>query len=189
VKTTSPEWHSGVSTQSHFELTGRLSLVIFFALSGVAMADGTGDPDAVKIENGRYYDIKGDPTFSVRADGTVDWATYSGFRHYESECQVCHGPEGEGSGDAPALKDALKTLSYSEVYGIVSGVRPDPRSRKNVLHAFGDNKNVMCYLNDIYVYLRARANDVVPIGRPQKREDKPSETIAEEETCLAPGKS
>ena len=25
--------------------------------------------------------------------------------------------------------------------------------------AFADNKNVMCYLNDIYVYLRARSQE------------------------------
>jgi methanol metabolism-related c-type cytochrome len=168
----------------------RLPVVVFFlALSSMAMADGSGDPDAVKIENGRYYDIQGDPTFSVRPDGTVDWPTYSGFRHYESECQVCHGLEGDGSGDAPALKDALKTLSYSDVYGIVAGAKPEKKVRRNMPHAFSDNKNVMCYLNDIYVYLRARANDAVPDGRPQKREDKPSETAAEEEACLATGKS
>ncbi len=170
-------------------LAGRLSLIVFLGFGGIAMADGAGDPDAVKIENGRYFDIKGDPTFSVRRDGTVDWPTYSGFRHYESECQVCHGPEGEGTSNAPALKDALKTLNYVDVYGIVAGIRPDSSARKNVRHAFGDNKNVMCYLTDIYVYLRARANDAVPIGRPQKREDKPSETATEEEACLATGKS
>ena len=34
--------------------------------------------------------------------------------------------------------------------------------------AFGDNKNVMCYLDDIYVYLRARANNAIPRGRPAK---------------------
>ena len=28
--------------------------------------------------------------------------------------------------------------------------------------AFADNKNVMCYLNDIYVYLRARSSDAIP---------------------------
>jgi len=28
------------------------------------------------------------------------------------------------------------------------------------------NVNVMCYLDDIYVYLRARANDAIPGGRP-----------------------
>jgi len=28
--------------------------------------------------------------------------------------------------------------------------------------SFASNVNVMCYLDDIYVYLRARANDAIP---------------------------
>jgi hypothetical protein len=50
--------------------------------------------------------------------------------------------------------------------------------------AFGTNPNVMCYLNDIFVYLRARANDAVPRGRPQKREDKPEAATKTENSCL-----
>ena len=38
---------------------------------------------------------------------------------------------------------------------------------------FGDNKNVMCYIDDIYVYLRARADDAVPGGRPDEANPKP----------------
>ena len=41
--------------------------------------------------------------------------------------------------------------------------------------AFADNKNVMCYLDDIYVYLRARSQDAIPRGRPDKHEAKPPE--------------
>ena len=49
---------------------------------------------------------------------------------------------------------------------------------------FGDNKNVMCYLDDIYVYLKARAVDAVPRGRPAKKEAK-SDLIREEENgCM-----
>ena len=29
--------------------------------------------------------------------------------------------------------------------------------KENVMPAFGDNKNVYCYMDDLYVYLRARA--------------------------------
>jgi mono/diheme cytochrome c family protein len=47
----------------------------------------------------------GDPTYKVAQDGTVDWYLYSGFRRYHSECHVCHGPDGEGSTYAPALKN------------------------------------------------------------------------------------
>ena len=40
--------------------------------------------------------------------------------------------------------------------------------------ALGDNPNVRCYLDDIYVYLKARADGVLPRGRPAKRVDKPA---------------
>lgn len=39
--------------------------------------------------------------------------------------------------------------------------------------AFGQNKNAVCYLDNIFVYLRARANDAIERGRPQKHEPKP----------------
>ena len=79
--------------------------------AGLACADGSGDPTAVKNEDGKYYDKDGDPTYKVQSDGTVDWYTYSGFRRYHSDCHVCHGPDGEGSSYAPALSNSLKTMS------------------------------------------------------------------------------
>jgi methanol metabolism-related c-type cytochrome len=148
-------------------------------------ADGSGDPKPTKNDDGKYIDAKGTPTFKLGQDSTVDWYTYSGFRRYHSECHVCHGPDGEGSSYAPALSDSLKTLSYEEFYGIVVGGRQNTSAGKeNVMPAFGDNKNVMCYLDDIYVYLRARANDAVPRGRPAKHEDKPPAFEKAEENCM-----
>src|SRR5690242_4208638 len=79
--------------------------------SGYARADGSGDPAAVSQEDGKYVDKEGNPTYKVQADGTVDWYTYSGYRRYHSECHVCHGPDGEGSTYAPALKTSLQTMS------------------------------------------------------------------------------
>jgi len=49
-------------------------------VASVALADGSGDPAAVKDEDGKYFDKAGDPTYKIGADGTVDWFTYSGFR-------------------------------------------------------------------------------------------------------------
>ncbi len=171
-------------------LPGRLSLAFLLAWGSAALAGSSSDPEAVKAENGKYFDANGDPTFNVKEDGTVDWQTYSGFRHYESECLVCHGPEGSGSRYAPALKDTLTTLSYAEVYAITTQGKHDATvSAGQPMHAFGDDKNVMCYLSDIYVYLRATANDAVPRGLPQKHEAKLPETATEEATCLGTGKS
>lgn len=163
----------------------RLVLACGVLLPATVFADGSGDPKAVKNNDGKYLDAKGTPTYSIKPDGSVDWYTYSGFRRYHSECHVCHGPDGEGSSYAPALANSLKTLSYEEFYGIVVGGRQNVGGgNENVMPAFGENKNVMCYIDDIFVYLRARANDVVPRGRPAKHEDKPAGFDKAEQSCM-----
>ena len=50
--------------------------------------------------------------------------------------------------------------------------------------AFGDNKNVYCYLDDLYVYLRARAVGDLPRGRPAKKADKPQAAKDAEASCM-----
>lgn len=136
-------------------------------------------------DNGRYYTADGIPTFQIDDDGTVDWLTYSGFRRYHSECHVCHGPEGEGSSYAPALKDSAVNMDYYDFFYVVSNGRQKvDAASQSVMPAFGDNPNVMCYLDDIYVYLKARGAGHLPRGRPGEREDK-SDAISEaENSCL-----
>jgi methanol metabolism-related c-type cytochrome len=160
---------------------------ITLAASGViAVAETAVDPAAVKSDNGKYMDKEGDPTFKVGSDGTVDWYTYSGFRRYHSECHVCHGPDGMGSTYAPALKESLKTMSYGDFLSVVATGRKNVSSaQENVMPAFGDNANVVCYLDDIYIYLRARANDAIPRGRPAKHEDKSAVAEKAEDACMA----
>ncbi|MFC7665758.1 methanol metabolism c-type cytochrome XoxG [Methylorubrum suomiense] len=141
---------------------------------------------AVKDEDGKYTDKDGHPTFRVTNDGKkVDWYTYSGYRRYHAECHVCHGPDGMGSTYAPALKDSLKRLSYEEFYGILAGGKQEVNNTQNqVMPAFGDNKNVMCYANDLYVYLRARAAGAWGRARPGEKEDKPEAYKKAEAECL-----
>ena len=155
---------------------------------GFAFADGSGDPAAVTNEDGKYYDKEGNPTYKVQADGTVDWFTYSGYRRYHADCHVCHGPDGEGSSYGPALSNSLKTMSYSDYSNlVVNGRKNVNTAQENVMPAFGTNRNVMCYFEDIFIYLRARANNAVPRGRPQKHEDKPQSAAQAEDSCLGHG--
>ena len=162
-----------------------VAVMAIAASGGVAVAETVVDPTAVKSENGRYLDKEGNPTFKVASDGTVDWYTYSGFRRYHSECHVCHGPDGMGSTYAPALKESLETMSYADFLGVVAtGRRNVSASQENVMPAFGDNKNVVCYLDDVYVYLRARASDATGRGRPAKHEDKPPAVQKAEDACM-----
>jgi methanol metabolism-related c-type cytochrome len=170
-------------------LLRRICLVvatIILAASGrTVFAEGPADPAAVKSEDGKYEDKEGNPTYKVAADGTVDWYTYSGYRRYHSECHVCHGPDGMGSTYAPALKDSLKTMSYGDFLGVVaSGRKNVSSSQENVMPAFGDNPNVACYMDDLYIYLRARANDAIGRVRPGKHEDKPEAYTKAETSCM-----
>jgi methanol metabolism-related c-type cytochrome len=155
--------------------------LVLMASGKLVLADDAVDPKAVKSEDGKYLDKEGSPTFNVGADGTVDWYTYSGFRRYHSECHVCHGPDGMGSTYAPALKDSLKTMSYGDFVGVVASGRKNGNS---VMPALGDNPNVACYMDDLYVYLRARAHDAVGRVRPAKKEDKPEAYTQTEKSCM-----
>ncbi|WP_422283640.1 c-type cytochrome, methanol metabolism-related [Bradyrhizobium sp.] len=151
---------------------------------GAARAEGAGDPAVASSDNGKYADKDGNPTYKVSPDGVVDWYTYSGFRRYHSDCHVCHGPNGEGSSYAPALANSLKTLSYSDFVNIVTNGRKNvDAANDKVMPAFATNVNVMCFIDDIYVYLRARANDAIPGGRPPSHEDKPEAAKQAEASC------
>lgn len=136
-------------------------------------------------EAGKYFTDEDVPTFNVKEDGTVDWYTYSGFRRYHSECHVCHGPEGEGSTYAPALKDSAIDMDYYDFVDVVTNGRQRVGSSENsVMPAFGTNANVMCYLDDMYVYLKARGADAIQRGRPKKKDKKPDEARTYENDCL-----
>ena len=162
-----------------------LALAAALFLTGAARADGSGDPTAVKDEDGKYFDKQGNPTYNIKPDGTVDFYTYSGFIRYHSECHVCHGPYGDGSSYAPALTESLKTISYGDFLGVVAGGRKEVNTANDkVMPAFGANKNVMCVVDDIYIYLRARADGAIGRVRPDKHEEKPEAAKKWQDSCF-----
>ncbi len=168
-----------------FPCVAAFVLVATLSIPGIVLADGSGDPAAVKQEDGKYLDKDGNPTYKIQSDGTVDWYTYSGYRRYTSECLRCHGPDAEGSSYAPALANSLKTLGYNDFMGTVAAGKKEVNASQDlVMPSFGLDKNVMCYADDIFVYLRARANDAVPRGRPPKHEEKPEAATKYENSCM-----
>ncbi|WP_295048041.1 c-type cytochrome, methanol metabolism-related [uncultured Paracoccus sp.] len=143
------------------------------------------DITPVSQENGRWYNAEGIPTFKIE-NGVVDFATFNGFRRYSAECHVCHGPDGEGSTYAPALKNSVLRMDYYDYQEIVASGKQEVNSAQNqVMPAFGTNKNVWCYVDDIYVYLLARGTDALPRGRPAERADKSEEYTAQEDSCMS----
>ena len=102
-------------------------------------------------------------------DGKVDYGTYNGFRRYHSYCHVCHGPDALGSTYAPALKDSLKTMGYSDFLEVVvNGRQVERAGQESVMPSFAEVPDVMLYIDHIYAYLKARADDKVGRGRPAR---------------------
>ena len=142
-----------------------------------------GEP--AKNEDGRYVNEDGTPSYKIGADGTLDWYTFSGYRRYHAECHTCHGPDGEGSSYGPTLVNSLKTMPYTDFMQIVvNGRKSVNAAQQTVMPALGENANVMCYLDDIYSYLKARSDGALRRGRPEKREEKPEAAARNENTCF-----
>ena len=82
------------------------------------------------------------------------------------------------------MAESLKTLNYSDFTNIVTNGRKNvDAANDKVMPAFASNVNVMCFIDDIYVYLRARANNAIPGGRPPNHEDKPGAAKEAETSC------
>ena len=158
-----------------------------FVVTPLIAQDAASDPNLVadRQEDGRWVTAEGVPTFKIEEDGTVDWGTFSGFRRYHAECHVCHGPDGEGSTYAPAIKRSALTMDYYDSIAVVANGRQKVGASDNsVMPAFGTNPNVMCYVDDIYTYLKARGANAVERGRPAKKAEKDKDMAAAEASCM-----
>ncbi|MBO0662041.1 c-type cytochrome [Jiella sp. CQZ9-1] len=119
---------------------------------------------------GEFKDPSGNPTYLIDKDGKVDWYTWRGYKKYMANCMQCHGPDGLGSSFAPNLTNELQALSYYDFAGIVVSGQKNKwnTSGNSVMPAWGDDPNVMCSMDAIYTYLRARADGVVGRGEPKR---------------------
>lgn len=170
---------------SHLAALG-IATLLLPALNTISFAaDDKEKAKAVTEDNGKNFDAEGSPTFKLQDDGTVDWYTFSGFRRFNADCHVCHGPDGVGSSYAPALAESMKVLDYPSFLSIVAEGRKNlGAGKENVMPGFGENKNVYCYMDDLYVYLRARAVGDLPRGRPAKKAEKTAAYKEAEASCM-----
>lgn len=158
----------------------RVRRAVLFALLAAALPPMAAPRQAAAQDEQKPY--------KIAPDGTVDWYTFSGFRRYHADCHVCHGPDGMGSSFAPVLVDSLKKLSYEDFLNIVTNGRKNVSTASDkVMPSFGLNPNVMCFIDDIYAYLKARSDGVLPRGRPDKHDPKPQEAKDRDDACLPTG--
>jgi mono/diheme cytochrome c family protein len=102
-------------------------------------------------------------------NGKVDKKTYNGWRRYTESCMRCHGPDGAGSSYAPDLVNSVKHMTQDQFNEIVVNGRTNvTAATQSVMPPFGTVEDVMNYLDDIWAYLKARADGAVGRGRPPR---------------------
>ena len=155
----------------------------------VTLPDGSKTQEGAKDEDGKWVLPDGSITYHVKKDGGLDWYSYSGFKRYHDVggCTQCHGPAGKGSTYAPGLVNSLKTMDFGTFLGIVASGRIRKQGdTEYVMPALGDNRNIMCYIEDIYAYLKGRAQGAVNEFRPsaRARDPKPEQAKVYEKECF-----
>jgi mxaJ protein len=97
----------------------------------------------------------------------ADAKTYEGWIRFAGFCERCHGPGGIGSAQAPDLAEAIKSLTKPQFDQILRcGLTGNIGI--GVMPAWGDNPNIMPYLDDLWSYLQARSDNALGPGRPEK---------------------
>lgn len=91
----------------------------------------------------------------------IDLYLTKGFRAF-SQCQVCHGLDANGSSFAPSLNDKLKEIDRARFDDVVIN---GYQGQIGVMPGWKENPNVMKYMDELYAYLRARSDGVIPAGK------------------------
>ncbi len=106
---------------------------------------------------------------------TLSSAAYAGWKQFELNCSRCHGDDAEGTSFAPSLVQALGP----------GGAVPTKQAFLGIACAGVPNKGMpswcalglgMDNLQNIYLYLKGRADGSIHPGRPTVRQDSTSAT-------------
>jgi len=130
--------------------------VLLLSLGGPAQAGGS---NPYKVNKAcRKGDMR---------DCKVNMKTYIGWRTFNAFCSRCHGEGALGSSIAPNLMKRItnKNISFSDFVQIVSAGK---EGSMGVMPAWGKNPNVNTKFQNLWAYLEARTDDVLPPGRPGK---------------------
>lgn len=158
-------------------IIGLVGLLIMIGC-GVAFAQGTQTPAAPPAA-GSAATAPAGKTASVPDE--VAWSRFSGWKRYHANCSVCHGPDGLGGTFAPSLVGSLKSIDHDQfLETVVNG----KENAQLAMPSFGADPNVMCYIEDIYVYLKARADGEMDRGRPTNQPAKPKAFAEAETACM-----
>ena len=141
-------------------------LIITGLLTGAGMPARADEAPAASTSSAPPYTVVCETN---EAEGAtvckVDKQTYIGWRTYHAVCHVCHAQDAVGSTFAPSLVERVGAISEERFMDVVAN---GYTGQIGVMPAWKDNPNVNKRYDALYSYLKARADGVLPPGRPQR---------------------
>lgn len=146
------------------------------AVAGAPPAGDPGGPDfmlrktaamqpAVR-DAGLTYTVQCEPGATQAEACAVDAETYKGWRSFHAHCYQCHGGSGLGSTFAPNLMDRLNDhVDHARFHYVLHN---GYTGKVGAMPSFEANAAVLKDLDALYRYLRARADEALPAGRPTR---------------------
>ena len=111
------------------------------------------------------------PLYTVVDGDKVDANTLAGWKTWRAmACERCHGAKQEGL-VGPSLIDSMKKLSKDEFKKTLLEGRPG-----TAMAPFNEAKTVVDYLDNLYAYLKGRADGAIKPGRLQPIEGSGAES-------------
>ena len=95
----------------------------------------------------------------------VNKETYIGWRTFTASCLRCHGQDAVGSTFAPSLLERMNEIDKAR---FMTSLDEGYTGEVGVMPPWKDNPNVNKRYEELYAYLKARADGALPPGRPKR---------------------
>ncbi len=110
------------------------------------------------------FSLADDKPYTVTDGQALDSATFNGYKLYRNWCARCHGSYAQGM-VGPNLADSLNVISKDE---FIASVTHGKMGQIGMMPAWESNPQVMEGMDQIYAYLKARADGAIGEVKPSK---------------------
>lgn len=127
------------------------------ATSSVTQTESNASSEEIQASGDLYQVVEGNK---------LDEFSYEGFKLYRNWCARCHGTYGQGM-VGPNLADSLNVISKAEFVDVVTHGKT---GQIGSMPAWESNATVMSGMDNLYAYLKARADGAIGEVKPAKQQ-------------------
>lgn len=155
--------------ESPVSVNRRKASVVLLVAAATFAATSAGHALAQTPETEKPYTVECGPDPEESGNVCfVDRDTYVGWRTFHAICHTCHAQDAVGSTFAPDLLQRMREIEKTQ---FLKSLDEGFEGQVGVMPAWGDNPNVNKYYEELWSYLRARADGKLLPGRPKRRRD------------------